>query len=148
MIENAESKYVPVAISSLLSEAVNKGFRKMAIVGCPCHIQAIRKMEYYRLEKDITQKIRILLGILLQAAWLRAQVLSLKSMEMHFIYTGTSGMTGLIPIFTITQAIFRLDITNICQYSANNGLSTSTRVATKPGWALLNNKPKVVYSCF
>ena len=63
LIEAAQSKYAAVATNSLLGEAVKRGYRKIGLVGCPCHIHAIRKMEYQRLLPNITKKIKILLGL-------------------------------------------------------------------------------------
>lgn len=46
LIEAAQSKYAAVATNSLLGEAVKHGYKSIGLVGCPCHIEAIRKMEY------------------------------------------------------------------------------------------------------
>ena len=63
LIEAAQSKYAAVAVNSLLHEAVKRGYQNIGIIGCPCHIHALRKMEYQRLAPNITNKIKILLGL-------------------------------------------------------------------------------------
>ncbi|MFH1087528.1 MAG: Coenzyme F420 hydrogenase/dehydrogenase, beta subunit C-terminal domain [Chloroflexota bacterium] len=64
LLEAAQSKYTPVPINSLLSEAVRRGYKSIALVGCPCHIHAIRKIEYRRLAPNITRKVSLLIGLL------------------------------------------------------------------------------------
>ncbi len=63
LLEAAQSKYAVVATNSLLGEAVRRGYQKIGLVGCPCHIEAIRKAEHQALAPNITQKIKILLGL-------------------------------------------------------------------------------------
>ncbi|MDD5701364.1 MAG: Coenzyme F420 hydrogenase/dehydrogenase, beta subunit C-terminal domain [Dehalococcoidales bacterium] len=63
LIEASQSKYAPVAVNAMLNEAIKRGFRKIAIVGCPCHIHAIRKLEYQGLRPEIVDKIKLLLGL-------------------------------------------------------------------------------------
>lgn len=61
--EAAKSKYAVVATNSLLGEAVKRGYKSIGLIGCPCHIEAIRKMEYQDLIPNITKKIKILVGL-------------------------------------------------------------------------------------
>ena len=63
IIHAAQSKYVMVPVNSLLNEAVQKGFKKLGIIGCPCHIHALRKMQIHKKPRNITSKIKILLGL-------------------------------------------------------------------------------------
>jgi coenzyme F420 hydrogenase subunit beta len=64
LIESSQSKYAVVAVNSLLNEAVKRGYKKIGLVGCPCHVEAIRKMEYQGLVPRITEKITILIGLM------------------------------------------------------------------------------------
>ena len=64
LMKSAQSKYASVATNSLLGEAVKRGYKNIGLVGCPCHIEAIRKLEYQRLAPNITKKIKILIGLL------------------------------------------------------------------------------------
>jgi coenzyme F420 hydrogenase subunit beta len=68
LIENAQSKYLPVAINSALSTAA-ESFNRIGIVGLPCHIHAIRKMQFQSLVPNISGKIKMLLGLLCGSNW-------------------------------------------------------------------------------
>lgn len=63
LIEAAQSKYAAVATNSLLGEAVKRGYKNIGLVGCPCHIEAVRKMEYQGLVPNILRKVKILIGL-------------------------------------------------------------------------------------
>ncbi|TEB09194.1 Coenzyme F420 hydrogenase/dehydrogenase, beta subunit C-terminal domain [Pelotomaculum propionicicum] len=41
----AQSKYACVTVNSLLGQALEKGFRRVAVVGLPCHVHGLRKMQ-------------------------------------------------------------------------------------------------------
>ena len=64
LIESAQSKYAAVGVNAVLGEAVKRGYKNIAILGCPCHIEAIRKMEYQKLAPNITKRIKILIGLI------------------------------------------------------------------------------------
>jgi coenzyme F420 hydrogenase subunit beta len=68
LAETVQSKYLPVAVNSLLGVAAEK-YNKIGLVGLPCHIHAIRKMQYQSLASDIAGKIEILLGLFCGANW-------------------------------------------------------------------------------
>ena len=53
-----------VSVNSLLREAVvEKGFKKIGIVGLPCHIHSVRKIQMARRPAEIARAIRITLGL-------------------------------------------------------------------------------------
>ena len=68
VIECAQSKYLPAAVNSLLGAAA-KGYEKIGVVGLPCHVEAIRKMQYLGLVPAITRKIKVLIGLFCGANW-------------------------------------------------------------------------------
>jgi coenzyme F420 hydrogenase subunit beta len=63
LIAAAQSKYSSVAINERLDEVVQQGHERIAIVGCPCHIEAIRKLERRNLAPEITERIALFIGL-------------------------------------------------------------------------------------
>lgn len=63
IVEAAKSKYVMVPVNSVLSEAIESGFHRLGMVGCPCHIHALRKMKLYRKPKNTLSNIEVVLGL-------------------------------------------------------------------------------------
>lgn len=63
-MEFAQSKYAMVSLNMLLGEVVQSGFKKLAVVGCPCHIHGIRKLQMLRLRPDIGKAITLVIGLL------------------------------------------------------------------------------------
>lgn len=62
IVEASKSKYCPVPVNIALKEILNtKKSEKFAVVGLPCHIQAIRKTE--KQNPKLKNKIRIHIGI-------------------------------------------------------------------------------------
>ena len=62
IVEASKSKYCPVPANIALKEILNtKKSEKFAVVGLPCHIQAIRKIE--KQNPKLKNKIRIHIGI-------------------------------------------------------------------------------------
>jgi coenzyme F420 hydrogenase subunit beta len=63
VVEFAQSKYAMVSTNELLGEAVRSGIRKLAVVGCPCHIHGIRKIQMFRLRPDIAKAVTLIIGL-------------------------------------------------------------------------------------
>jgi coenzyme F420 hydrogenase subunit beta len=59
----AQSKYAMVSANELLGEAFQSGIRRLAVVGCPCHIHGIRKLQMKKLRPDIAQTVVLVLGL-------------------------------------------------------------------------------------
>jgi len=53
-----------VPVNALLREAIKKrGYKKIGIVGLPCHIHALRKMQLYNQPVDIVKHINLIIGL-------------------------------------------------------------------------------------
>lgn len=53
-----------VPVNALLSEAVReRGLKKIGIVGVPCHIHALRKLQLLGKPKDLMKSIKIMIGL-------------------------------------------------------------------------------------
>jgi len=63
IIDAAQSKYAVVPVNMLFREAVKAGCQRVGIVGLPCHIHAVRKMQYYDIPRDIAGKIKLTIGL-------------------------------------------------------------------------------------
>ncbi len=63
VIASAQTKYTLIPTGSILGEAVDKGFRRLGIVGVPCLIHAIRKMQLHGKPKRILSSIQFVLGL-------------------------------------------------------------------------------------
>ena len=59
----AQSKYVVVPINSLLTKASEEEFRRLAVVGYPCHIHGLRKMQSCGKPKNIVSEIELVLEL-------------------------------------------------------------------------------------
>ncbi|MBI2858561.1 MAG: Coenzyme F420 hydrogenase/dehydrogenase, beta subunit C-terminal domain [Chloroflexi bacterium] len=60
----AQSKYAMVPTNSLLRTAVDLGYENIGVVGLPCHIHGIRKMQYLGLSPKLGSRIKLLVGLL------------------------------------------------------------------------------------
>jgi coenzyme F420 hydrogenase subunit beta len=65
----AGSKYQPHPQILGLREAVDKGFKKVAVTGTPCHIHALRKMQLSGRFRDLTDKLVLTLGLVCTTHW-------------------------------------------------------------------------------
>jgi coenzyme F420 hydrogenase subunit beta len=63
LIAGAQSKHTAVPTNALLQEAVEKGFRNIAVVGLPCHIHAIRKIQQLNTPSRIAKAVTLCIGI-------------------------------------------------------------------------------------
>jgi len=59
----AQSKYVMVPNNLLLRETQKKEVKKIALVGCPCHIHGLRKIQLLNQPKPVAQKVEIAIGL-------------------------------------------------------------------------------------
>ena len=60
----AQSKYAMVSVNELLGTAARSPeVHKLAVVGCPCHIHGIRKLQMNNMRPDITRKVTLLIGL-------------------------------------------------------------------------------------
>jgi coenzyme F420 hydrogenase subunit beta len=59
----AKSKYVIVPNNACLRETQKKEVNKIALVGCPCHIHGLRKIQFLGQPKNISQKVDIAIGL-------------------------------------------------------------------------------------
>ncbi|MFC1874178.1 Coenzyme F420 hydrogenase/dehydrogenase, beta subunit C-terminal domain [Chloroflexota bacterium] len=59
----AQSKYALVPSNILINEAEHRGLNRLAIVGLPCHIHGIRKMQMYGKPKKLISRIKFIIGL-------------------------------------------------------------------------------------
>jgi coenzyme F420 hydrogenase subunit beta len=65
----SQSKLVLVPSNSVLTKAVDGGFKKLGLVGLPCHIHAIRKMQLKGRPKRLLNRIKLMVGLMCGANW-------------------------------------------------------------------------------
>jgi coenzyme F420 hydrogenase subunit beta len=53
----------PVAPTSLLTAAMEKGFEKIGVVGLPCAVHGLRKMQYDGLARRASERIAVIIGL-------------------------------------------------------------------------------------
>ena len=64
IVSFAQSKYAMVAVNELLGTvAQSSHIRKVGVVGCPCHIHGIRKLQQSQVRPDISEKIAFVIGL-------------------------------------------------------------------------------------
>lgn len=63
IVEFSQSKYAMVSVNELLGKAVRVGIKRLAVVGCPCHIHGIRKLQMLRLRPDIGKCLTLVIGL-------------------------------------------------------------------------------------
>jgi len=71
LIAAAGSKYQPHAHLLGLRQAVDAGYRRIAMTGKPCVIHAVRKMEMSGRFRDITDRLVLLVGLICTSHWTR-----------------------------------------------------------------------------
>ncbi|MQL52389.1 4Fe-4S dicluster domain-containing protein [Desulfofundulus thermobenzoicus] len=59
----AQSKYACVPVNTLLTRAYEQGYRRMAVVGLPCHIHGLRKMQYSGQPGSLVQSLVFMVGL-------------------------------------------------------------------------------------
>lgn len=60
----AQSKYACVPVNTLLGEALAAGYKKIGVVGLPCHIHALRKIQLHREPAGLADKLSLTIGLL------------------------------------------------------------------------------------
>lgn len=64
IIQAASSKYCVVPTNAVLGEVVNGlGLKKVGVMGCPCHIEAIRKMQISSRPRKIAEAIKLTVSL-------------------------------------------------------------------------------------
>jgi len=63
VLECQQSKYAVVPNNAVLRKAIRHGFKKIGVVGMPCHIHGLRKIQYYAKPKNVINKIALMLGL-------------------------------------------------------------------------------------
>jgi coenzyme F420 hydrogenase subunit beta len=65
LLRHARSKYGGnPPVNAVLSKAVlSQGLSKLGMIGCPCHVHGLRKLQRSQKPKNITQSIKIVLGL-------------------------------------------------------------------------------------
>jgi len=70
VLQGIKSGMMTVPNNALIHEAVVKrGYSKIAVVGCPCHIHAIRKLQLSGKPKKIVNSIKLTLGLFCAATY-------------------------------------------------------------------------------
>ena len=69
VMETSQSKLSAVPNNSLLGEALARGFRRLGIVGLPCHVHGIRKMQLSGKPKRMVESIKFTIGLCCGAQW-------------------------------------------------------------------------------
>lgn len=63
VMETSQSKLSYVCNNSLLGEAMGRGFKRLGIVGLPCHVHGIRKIQLTGKLKKIAESIKFVIGL-------------------------------------------------------------------------------------
>ncbi len=63
VIACGKTKLTMIPTDALLGEAIRMGHRRLAVVGCPCHIHALRKMKLSGKARRIVDSIKFCIGL-------------------------------------------------------------------------------------
>lgn len=63
LLAAAGSKYACVPVNALLNQARDRGYRRLAVVGLPCQIHALRKMQHAGQPAHLVQSLVLLVGL-------------------------------------------------------------------------------------
>jgi coenzyme F420 hydrogenase subunit beta len=63
VMASGQTKLAMISTDSMLGEALDRGYRRLGIVGCPCHVHAIRKMQQLNRPRKIVNSIKFVLGL-------------------------------------------------------------------------------------
>lgn len=64
-----QSKLQMVPANSVLGDALRRGFQKLAVVGLPCHIHSLRKMQLVGNDKKLARSVKYVIGLLCGGNW-------------------------------------------------------------------------------
>ncbi len=63
LLAAAQSKYACVPVNTLLNQALEQGYRRLAVVGLPCHIHGLRKMQFYGQPASLARGVVLMVGL-------------------------------------------------------------------------------------
>jgi coenzyme F420 hydrogenase subunit beta len=63
VLDAAQSKYTVAPVNTVINQAVSNGFKKIGLVGVPCQIEAIRKIQLRGLPLKISNSITLTIGL-------------------------------------------------------------------------------------
>ncbi len=63
VLASAQSKYAAVPVNALLATALEQGHERLAVVGLPCHVHGLRKIQRAGKPGAIARSIRLIVGI-------------------------------------------------------------------------------------
>jgi coenzyme F420 hydrogenase subunit beta len=63
LLAAAQSKYACVPVNTLLRKAFAEGYRRVAVVGLPCHIHGLRKMQFCGRPASLARGVVLMVGL-------------------------------------------------------------------------------------
>lgn len=63
ILASAQSKYACVPVNTLLTRAVSKGYRRLAVVGLPCQIHGLRKLQVLGEPPLLLKSVVLMVGL-------------------------------------------------------------------------------------
>jgi coenzyme F420 hydrogenase subunit beta len=63
VIDAAQTKETLIPTNSIIPEALDRGYKRLGIVGLPCHVHGIRKMQLLGQLKSIVKNIKFVIGL-------------------------------------------------------------------------------------
>jgi coenzyme F420 hydrogenase subunit beta len=63
ILASAQSKYACVPVNTLLTRAVSKGYRRLAVVGLPCQIHGLRKLQMLGEPPLLVKSVVLMVGL-------------------------------------------------------------------------------------
>lgn len=69
VLSAAQAKENLVPVNSVFSEVIDRGIKRVGVVGLPCHVHAIRKMQLYNRPKVIIDSIKLVVGLVCGMNW-------------------------------------------------------------------------------
>jgi coenzyme F420 hydrogenase subunit beta len=64
VIAAGQTKVTLCPTNSILNEALERGFKRLGIVGLPCHVHGIRKIQLYGKQTKLLRSIKFVIGLL------------------------------------------------------------------------------------
>ena len=64
VIASAHTKVTLCPTNSVLNEALDRGYKRLGVVGLPCHVHGIRKMQLYGKQTKLIKSITFVIGML------------------------------------------------------------------------------------
>lgn len=63
ILKAAQSKYTVAPVNSVLGKALKEGYTRIGLVGLPCHIEAVRKIQLYKQPLKLANCIKLAIGL-------------------------------------------------------------------------------------